>query len=239
MEESTEPVTKRLEPWDELSEKSLKKVRAMTDAIHKATDSMERNLATDSIKVPGQNWACVSFVSPTGNQRCDFMGMKIRGVFDKHSEAVDYVKRLIKLDPTFDIFICSMYEWCLVPPDPEHIGDQKYQDETLNTLISEYQKNQIYAKEHFEERKRELVEQAADEARRAALQKIQEESENELNQSMEELKTDELHIQAEGSFDSRAVMDVTDLESSVIGDQGEITASDLMEQMVNGCRKNE
>jgi len=47
----------RLEPWDELPEKNLKKVREITEAIHKATDNVEYNLATDTIKVPGQNWA--------------------------------------------------------------------------------------------------------------------------------------------------------------------------------------
>ena len=53
---------KRLDPWDELPEDKLAKVRAVTEAIHKATDSKEANLETDTIKVPGQNWACVSFV---------------------------------------------------------------------------------------------------------------------------------------------------------------------------------
>lgn len=166
--------SQRLEPWDELSDKSLEKVKKITDAVHKATDNKEINLATDTLKVHGQNWACVSFVSPSGNQKCPSIGMKIRGVFDTHPEAVEHVKRLIKLDPDFDIFICDMYNWCLVPPDPEHISDQTYQDEELNKIISEYRKNQIYAKEHFEERKRELMEQAADEAKRAALSSIEE-----------------------------------------------------------------
>jgi hypothetical protein len=231
---------KRLEPWEELPEKSLKKVKAVTDAIHKATDNKEENLATDPIKVPGQNWACVSFVSPTGAQKCDFLGMKIRGIFDKHTEAVDYVKRLIKLDPTFDIFICSMYEWCLVPPDPEHVNDQNYQDEALNTLISEYRKNQIFAKEHFEERKRELVAQAADEVRRAALQKIQEESENELSDSLEKLNNDELHIRAESGAESLGVYEVTELESSNVDGENpnEVSASEIMDQMVYGKRND-
>ena len=229
---------KRLEPWEELPQKNLEKVQKLTDAIHKATDNIEHNLATDVIKVPGQNWACVSFVSPNASQRCDFMGMKIRGVFDKHEEAVDYVKRLIKLDTTFDIFICSMYEWCLIPPDPEHINDQKYQDTTLNTIISEYRKNQIYAKEHFEERKRMMVEQAADEVRRSTLQKIQEESENQLNEGISKLNNDELHISANSNVDSRAVIDVTNLECSNIGEVGEITPSELMDQMVHGrCKE--
>jgi excinuclease UvrABC nuclease subunit len=217
----------RLEPWDELSDKNIDKVNKLTEAIHKATDSMEANLATDPIKIPGQNWACVSFVSPEGSQKCKSMGMKIRGVFDKHEEAVDYVKRLIRLDPTFDIFVCDLYNWCLIPPDPEHISDQTYQDETLNTLISEYRKNQIYAKEHFEERKRELMEQAADEARQAALKRMKEESEQELIDATMPLELD----------DSR-IIDITEVTPDntfpINSDSGFVTASELMDSMVKG-----
>jgi hypothetical protein len=181
--------TKRYEPWEELPEKNLEKVRKLTEAAHKAVDNIEVNLATDVIKVPGQNWACVSFVSPDGNQKHKQMGMKIRGVFDQHSEAVEYVKRLIRLDPTFDIYVCDMYNWCLIPPDPEKISDQTYQNEELNKIIGEYRKNQIYAKEHFEERKRELMQQAADEARKAALASLEEVSE-ELSVESEVSPTD-------------------------------------------------
>jgi hypothetical protein len=220
----------RIEPWDELPEANLKKVQALTEAIHKATDSMEANLATDPIKIPGQNWACVSFVSPTGNQKCQSIGMKIRGVFDTHSEAVDHVKRLIRLDPTFDIYICDLYNWCLVPPDPEHVTDQTYQNEELHKLISEYNKNQIYAKEHFEERKREMMQQAADEARQSALKKIQEESESELSESISELEKNECHILSEGA--SREVIDVTELDSLNVS--SEVTPSELMDQMMGG-----
>ena len=39
-------MTTRLDPLDELSEKSLSKVRTITDAIHKVTDNMEANLET-------------------------------------------------------------------------------------------------------------------------------------------------------------------------------------------------
>jgi hypothetical protein len=128
---------KRYEPWEELPEANLKKVRALTEAVHSATDSKEYNLQTDTTKVPGQNWACVSFVSPSGNQKNTNMGMKIRGVFDLHSEAVEYVKRLIRLDPVFDIYICEMYDWCLIPPDPDKISNQEYQEEELNKIITQ------------------------------------------------------------------------------------------------------
>jgi len=226
---------KRLEPWDELSDKSLKKVNALTEAAFQATNTKEVNLATDTIKVPGQNFACVSFVSPDGNQKNGSIGMKIRGVFDTREEATSYVQRLIRLDPMFDIYVCDMYNWCLVPPDPEHITDQTYQDETLHTIISEYRKNQIYAKEHFEERKREMMEQAADELKRAALKKLEEESQKELEESQKE----------HGDFKEETgerIIDVTELESSAtdIGSFGKtsefVTASELMESMRNGCK---
>jgi excinuclease UvrABC nuclease subunit len=164
---------KKYEPWEELPDKNLERVKVLTEATHKAIDNIDTNLATDIIKVPGQNWACVSFVSPDGNQKNKQLGMKIRGIFDQHSEAVEHVKRLIRLDPVFDIYICEMYNWCLIPPDPEKIADQTYQNEELNKIVSEYRKNQIYAKEHFEERKREMMEQAAEESRAAALKKLE------------------------------------------------------------------
>jgi excinuclease UvrABC nuclease subunit len=210
---------KRLDPWDELPEDKLAKVRALTEAIHKATDSKEANLETDTIKVPGQNWACVSFVSPTSNQKCQSIGMKIRGCFEHRDEAVEHVKRLIRLDPTFDIFICDMYNWCLVPPDPEMVSDQTYQDETLNGIISEYRKNQIYAKEHFEERKREMVQQAADEARRAALRRIEEESQGEMIKAEQPLEL---------SDDETRIRDITEISEEGVG----VSASEIMESMV-------
>ena len=221
----SEQVT-RLDPNDELSEKSLKKIEKLTEAIHKATDSMEINLAEDTVKVPGQNWACISFVSPSGNQKCKSIGMKIRGVFGLQEEAVEYTKRLIKLDPTFDIFVCQMYNWCLVPPDPEMITNQTYQDETLNSIVSEYRKNQIYAKEHFEERKRELVEQAADEARRAALKRIEEINESE--QSDESIQISEPVVEGDKPVESP--------ENSFFSKEakipdGFISASDLLASM--------
>jgi len=224
--------TKRLEPWDELPEDKLAKVRAVTDAIHKATDNIEANLETDVIKVPGQNWACVSFVSPDSTQKCNTMGMKIRGCFDHREEAVEHVKRLIKLDPTFDIFICDMYNWCLIPPDPEKINDQTYQDQTLNTIISEYKKNQIYAKEHFEERKREMVEQAAEEAKKAALKRIEEESQRELDESNPPLEPT-----------TDRIIDVTEIDNDCRVDENcvpsdTVTASQVMDSLVNGCKES-
>ena len=106
--------------------------------------------------------------------------------------------------------------------DPEMITNQTYQDETLNSIISEYRKNQIYAKEHFEERKRELIQQAADEARRAALKRMEDEqSEN----------------QSENQSESEKITDITETvhEFAPFSQNGEtdtVSASDVMNSMV-------
>jgi len=224
---------KKYEPWEELPEENLKKVRAVTDAIHGATDNIEYNLATDTIKVPGQNWACVSFVSPDSNQKSKSLGMKIRGVFDKNEEAVDYVKRLIRIDPTFDIFICEMYNWCLIPPDPEHINDQVYQNEELNKIVSEYRKNQIYAKEHFEERKREMIEQAGEQAKQDALRKLKENEENPPNYTYTlEPRIIEETSEELSEADKVIEQQVDNLIKEKVSEF--VSASELMDSMVNG-----
>jgi hypothetical protein len=166
---------KEFDIHDELPEASLKKVEALAAAAHAATDTVEQNLSADPehLRVSGQTYACVSFVSPHSNQKSEQMGMKIRGVFSSIEEAQSHAKKIMNSDNVFDTFVCSMYEWVLVPPDPEKISDEHYSDEKLNQIISGYKKNQLYAKEHFEERKRLLVEEAQEKAKREALSKLE------------------------------------------------------------------
>jgi len=214
----------RLEPWDELPADKLKKVNILADAAFQATNTPEINLVEDTLKVPGQNWACVSFVSPNGNQKNKSIGMKIRGIFDKQEEAIEHVKSLIRRDPMFDIYVCEMYNWCLVPPDPEKIKDQNYQNEELNKIVGEYRRNQMYAKEHFEERKREMIEQAAEEAKRAALKKIEEDE-----AAVETVVNDSDEI-IEGTLEKST--------GSIVETVSTATPSELMDSMVNGkCAK--
>lgn len=111
-------------------------------------------LEEDFITVPGQVYALVSFVAPTGtNQRNDQFGMKIRGAFATKEEAHQHVKRLQQFDKTMDIYLVDMYKWLLIPPDPTAIDDTEYQEEFLNNLIKGYRENQALAKQHFQERK--------------------------------------------------------------------------------------
>tara|TARA_A100001015_G_scaffold298043_1_gene380266 strand:- start:670 stop:1320 length:651 start_codon:yes stop_codon:yes gene_type:complete len=60
------------------------------------------------------------------------------------------------MDSMFDIYVVEMYSWLLLPPDISLI-EQKHIDEKLNEIISGHKESQLKAKEYFNERKRELI----------------------------------------------------------------------------------
>ena len=119
-------------------------------------------LDDDVLTVPGQAFALISFVSPESRQKNEKYGLKIRGVFGTRAEADAHVKRLQRTDPLFDIYLVDMYRWLLIPPDPNAIEDQEYQEDFLNKMVKGYKESQVLAKQHFEERKRSVMEQGLD-----------------------------------------------------------------------------
>jgi hypothetical protein len=119
-------------------------------------------LEDDPIGVPGQTYVLISVVGPTSRQKSEKCGVKIRGVFATRAEADSHAKKLQKLDPTFDIFCADMGKWLMIPPDPTAIDDQHYAEDYLNTLIQSYKENQAMARQHFEERKRSVMQDGLD-----------------------------------------------------------------------------
>lgn len=126
----------------------------MSASTPATTATTENFLDDDYVTVPGQLYALVSFVAPNGtNQRNDKFGMKIRGCFASREEAQGHVRRLQQVDRLMDIYLVDMYKWLLIPPDPNSIDDQEFQEEYLNNIMKGYRENQLLAKKHFEERK--------------------------------------------------------------------------------------
>ena len=121
-------------------------------------------LDVDSVTVPGQAFAVISIVSPSSSQKTSDgrLALKIRGCFSTQDEAAAHVRRLMKADNTFDIWVCDMYKWLPLPPDPTSVGTQEYSEPFLNDMIREYRESQLQAKQHFEERKRMAMEQSID-----------------------------------------------------------------------------
>jgi len=115
------------------------------------------SLEADYLTVPGQLFACVSFVGPDLPQKNDKFGMKIRGCFPTRDEAGTHAKRLQKEDAIVDIYVVDMYKWLLIPPDREQIEDTHYQNEKLEEIMSKYRANQSQAAAMFEKRKRDMV----------------------------------------------------------------------------------
>lgn len=125
--------------------------------------STEPVLEDDVVTVPGQNFACVSFVSPISNQKSDQIAMKIRGIFATSEEAGAHAKKIQQYETvSVDVFVCPLYKWLVVPPDPSTMTDVKYQEKFLDELMSGYAKSQEDAKAHFYERKKKVLEEGLD-----------------------------------------------------------------------------
>ena len=114
-------------------------------------------LTTDYLTVPGQVYACVSFVGPDQPQKNEKLGMKIRGCFPTRDEAGQHAKRLQREDGLVDIYVVDMYKWLLIPPDREKIEDAHYPDEKLEEIMVKYRQNQSQAAAMFEKRKRDMM----------------------------------------------------------------------------------
>lgn len=119
------------------------------------------SLEQDYTTVPGQLYACMSFVGPECPQKNEQVGAKIRGCFNTRAEAEGHAKRLQKEDATFDIYVVDMYKWLLIPPDASKINDVHYNNDKLEELMKGYKENQAMASKMFEERKRDMVESSS------------------------------------------------------------------------------
>ena len=115
------------------------------------------SLEQDYLTVPGQLFACISFVGPDQPQKNEKLGMKIRGCFATRDEAASHAKRLQKEDALVDIYVVDMYKWLLIPPDRDQINDVHYQNDKLEEIMSKYRENQSQAAAMFEKRKRDMT----------------------------------------------------------------------------------
>ena len=114
------------------------------------------SLEQDYLTVPGQLFACLSFVGPDQPQKNEQLGMKIRGCFATRDEAANHAKRLQKEDALVDIYVVDMYKWLLIPPQRDQIQDVHYQNEKLEEIMTKYRENQTQAAAMFEKRKRDM-----------------------------------------------------------------------------------
>ena len=134
--------------------------------LYTMSTTPEEHLDDDVITVPGQLYALVSFVGPDQRQKAEKFGMKLRGVFATREDADAFVRKIRRFDTVMDVFLIEMWKWVLIPPpanplEMEHV-DVQYDQKFLQDLIQGYRQNQQLAREHFEERKRLVIEEGLD-----------------------------------------------------------------------------
>ena len=125
----------------------------------------EIDYLTEDKPLPGQNWVCLSFLSPEGVRNCKIRGVKVRGVFSTKEEADRRAKELQDEDPDFHIFVGEVGKWLAQDPDPNSVPDQEYREKELNKLMKDYKASQAKAKAMEAERKNDLLQDAIVEER--------------------------------------------------------------------------
>ena len=95
------------------------------------------------------------------NFRTTKHGLKVRGVYSNHDQAVARAKALHKKDPYFNVYVAEVGEWLPWDPDPDSVQDSEYANDDLNKLMRKYKENQAEKEVYFEEMKRKKLAEAA------------------------------------------------------------------------------
>ena len=169
--------------------------------------SLNENVDKDIEQLSGQKYALISIVSPNSGQKYDHICLKIKGVFGNLEDANKHAEMLQKIDSTFDIYVVEMYSWLLVPPDPNLI-EQKHVDSKLNEIIGGHRENQLKAKEYFNERKRELMENIDIENERRKKESIIEEQEKKDNYQIKKNKKNKKSLKVKILENDTVIFDV-------------------------------
>lgn len=111
--------------------------------------------------IQGQEWICVSFLSPEGIMNCKIRGIKFRGAFPTYEAAKKHADKINKtMDPDFHIYVGQGFKWLPWNPDPNDttaVQDQVYKEKELNKLMKAYKQN-LQKKDQMErERKKDLM----------------------------------------------------------------------------------
>ena len=130
-------------------EKAARKSRALEE---KSKMAEYAELAPFGVRVPGQNYALVSFVSPESAQRSPMSGFRIYGCFETMEEAKAHAEKANRADDAFDIYVAEMYRWCPWYPNPMDVQDPVYSDPQLDTMLREHRAAQVSAQTAFDER---------------------------------------------------------------------------------------
>lgn len=126
-------------------------------AAHKKT---VRSTA-DPIKLDGQSWAVVSAVGPSDkHNHCDYVAIKISGVFATPEAATEHAKKLQEQNDDFDRWIVPLYEFRTMPPPAEAFESTRptytSKQPRLDQIMQGYHDRREKERAEFEERIRKV-----------------------------------------------------------------------------------
>lgn len=104
------------------------------------------------VRVEGQNYALISFVSPEGAQKADTLGFRIYGAFDTVEAAREHAALVNASDAAFDVYVVEMRKWCAWHPDPMDVAEKVYTDKRLDEMIRAHREAQDTAQRAYDER---------------------------------------------------------------------------------------
>ncbi len=120
--------------------------------------SKEIDFLKEDPPVPNQKYVLLSFLSPEGIRNCKVRGLKVRGVFDDFEAAKKYSEYLRSTaESDFHIFIGEVGKWLPWDPEPSSANEENYAEKELNNLMKAYKEHQIKAKQLYEQRKQEML----------------------------------------------------------------------------------
>lgn len=114
--------------------------------------------------ISSQKYCVISVLTPKNfkdvDEKSSMYTFKVRGSYETVEEAQKRIQFLNSMDPNVNIYLAEVGKWCPFEDDPEKAKDAVYKDEELNRLMKGYKENQEKAKEHFHQRKAEMVAKA-------------------------------------------------------------------------------
>lgn len=153
-------------------------------------DTRPRNLANtgprigadpdpDSVRVEGQEWIVVSFVSPQSRQKSLVPQTKFRGVFATYEQAHEHALKVHNVDPDFDVHCVKMWHWVPTPPPEdvlEHVRMEYPNQDKLNEIMKGHYDSIERGRVEVEERKKKAQETARKKVEKARAERLQKQS---------------------------------------------------------------
>ncbi len=147
-------------------------------------------------------------------------GLKIRGVYGTQEEAELRAKLLREVDSNHNVYIGPIGMWMPWEPEAYKTGRVEYLEEELNQLMSEKNKNEVYAKNEFDKRVFEKKKEAIEENK-----KLAKKTGNKLTQNID--------------IAGNLVGVNNTIENNLMGNGEEATTADIRKELFEGGLKKD